>query len=87
MRRYGLLPVYLLAAASLSGCAGGLGGPTGIDPKFLEGVKDVITDPRCGHHDEFRATVGAAGVPASTTIVAVRDCPAPPVVLPPVVMP
>lgn len=74
-----LLTLAAIAAVSvaLSGCAALTGGGTGLDPKFLEGVKEVITDPHCGHHDEFRANVGAAGVPASTTIVAVRDCPAP----------
>lgn len=60
---------------SLSACAALPGGATGLDPKFLDGVKEVLTDPSCAHHDEFRATVGAAGIPASTTVVATRDCP------------
>lgn len=80
MRRYGLLPIWiaaLVAGAATSGCATLPGGATGLDPKFLEGVKDVITDPKCGHDDKFNATVGAAGIPASTTVSAERHCPAP----------
>lgn len=73
-----LLAGCALASVALSGCAGVLpGGQTGIDPNFLTGVKEILTDTNCGHHDEFRVTVGAAGIPASTSIVAVRDCPAP----------
>lgn len=70
--------VIVAAALALSGCASLAGGGTGVDPKFLDGVKEILTDTHCGHHDEFRATVGAAGIPASTTIVATRDCPTPP---------
>lgn len=66
-----------VAALVLSGCMSLPGGGTGVDPKFLDGVKEILTDTHCGHHDEFRATVGAAGIPASTTIIAVRDCPPP----------
>lgn len=73
------LRVIAVAATclSLGACATLAGGGTGVDPKFLDGVKDILTDTNCGHHDEFRLTVGAAGIPASTTIVAVRDCPTP----------
>lgn len=76
--RYRLITTVALACVfALGGCASLAGGGVGVDPKFLDGVKSILTDTACGHHDEFRATVGAAGIPASTTIVAVRDCPTP----------
>lgn len=77
MKKLTLFAACLLLAACTTGCASLAGGGTGVDPKFLDGVKEILTDTHCGHHDEFRANVGAAGIPASTTIVAVRDCPTP----------
>jgi hypothetical protein len=76
-----------LAVAScvaLSGCAGftvpGAAGGSVAATNNL--VHDVITDPNCGHHDEVRVNTGAAGVPASATLVLTRDCPARPAAAP-----
>lgn len=78
MHKLTLLAGCALACVALSGCAGLPGTATGLDPRFLDGVKEVLTDTHCAHHDEFRTTIGAAGIPASTTIVAARDCAAVP---------
>lgn len=77
MKIFIALAITCLLAACATGCTSLPGGAKGVDPKFLDGVKSILTDTNCSHHDEFRATVGAAGIPASTTIVAVRDCPTP----------
>ena len=75
MRRYGLLPVWLAAAAALSGCAGVL--PGNSNSSF--DLNKFLTDPACAHDDKVTGVTGAAGVPASLQFSAERHCPGAPV--------
>jgi hypothetical protein len=69
MKKFILIAV-LGAAAGLSAC--GTTGMAGDASAF----KDLVTDPRCAHHDEAEGITGAAGIPASLHFKVVRDCPA-----------
>lgn len=82
MRRYGLLPKYLVlfaAAAvsvSLSGCAGmpGTSGASLNSDQLAEAVKSIAMDPNCGHTDTLNVILGP--VPSGSLFLQ-RLCPSP----------
>ena len=75
-----LFAAVAVLALSLGGCStfGLPGSSASQNAAAWEAVNKIITDPNCAHHDEARAVIGAAGIPASASVVVSRDCPARP---------
>lgn len=66
--------IITAAAMALSGCSSMGGGQSQTD--FLDAVKQIASDPRCGHVDRVQGDIG--GLSSGLHVFLERTCPAQP---------
>lgn len=72
MSRYGLLPLWLAAYVLLAGCAS-----TASSTDIVGALKEIASDPRCGHTDRVSGNLGGFGG-NNLNVFLERTCPVAP---------
>ncbi len=72
MNRF-VLPIVCVAALALTGCAG-LPGSGASNTDIVGALKEIASDPRCGHTDRLQGNLGGLGG-NNLSVFLERTCP------------